>query len=184
MRCGLLAVLILVLNALAQVAAADPSQVISAGCRMGTCAWFRILETEIVKSNNVGTLIRSKEAHGESEHPDDNYERKTPIKWSEPTNQYVFCSKLKPAVIFHIPPSDYATCRYGCWYAHLLSPGYADGVYGYNASDYEAYFRICHGLAKIDPQDISLARKFGYARSLIKQVGQVEIKSPEDIFGH
>lgn len=42
-------------------------------------------------------------------------------------------------------------------------------------TDYEDYFRICHGLANVDPNDASLAAKFGYSPSLVDQVGQVEL---------
>jgi hypothetical protein len=180
-RFGLIAVSLV---ALATAALADPSQIIAGRCHMDACSWFRILETEIVKSNDSGTLIRAKQIAGESSHPGGHYEQKTPIKWGEPKNHYVFCSKVRAAVMFFMAPGDFPTCRYGCWLAHLLSPGYSAGVFGYNMTDYEDYFRICHGLANVDPNDVSLANKFGYPPSLVDQVGQVELKSPEDIFNH
>ena len=152
---------------------ADPSQVIAGRCHMDVCSWFRILETNTIKSTDRGTLIRAKEVSGESPMtPDGHHGQKTTIKWGKPTTQYVFCSEVRPATIFEFE---------GHWMAHLISPGYSAGVFGYNTDDYAKYFRICHGLAKVDPNDVSLAKRFGYPESLVDQVNQIDLNSPEDI---
>jgi hypothetical protein len=64
------------------------------------CFWFRVEDRDTVQTNQLGSLVRVTEATGDSKHPNGNYNRKTPIKWSQPTISYVFCSKVQPTVIF------------------------------------------------------------------------------------
>src|SRR5208282_125405 len=112
---------------------------------------FQILEKEIVRSDASGRLVRAKTLVGVSKHPNGTYERKAPIEWKAPVDDYIFCSKVRPAVI--VKWEDH-------WNADLLSPGSPEGVFGYNTSSYVQYFFVCHGLSDADPNDASLGQKF------------------------
>ena len=151
---------------------ARATEVVQGRCHMDHCFWFRVEDRDTVQTNQLGSLVRVTEATGDSRHPNGNYNRKTPIKWSQPAISYVFCSKVQPAVIFQFE---------GKWLASTLSPGHSEGVYGYNESYYAEYLFVCHGLAKADPSDASLAARFGYPAFLSEKVEQFELQTPEDI---
>lgn len=150
----------------------EPPDVVPGRCHMDECVWSRFVEREIVRSDSSGTLIRTKTITGSSKHPNGSYDVGTPIEWGAPSDEYIFCSKTRPAVIFDVNNQ---------WIAHLLAPGYSEGVFGYNTDSYIDYFFICHGLKNVDLGDASLAQKFSYAPSLVKNVDQLSLRAPQDI---
>jgi hypothetical protein len=147
-------------------------EVLKGRCHMDACSWMRPGVPEIVHSGASGTLKKLKMTSGSSMHPNGSYDKRAPIEWDAPHDEYVFCSKRHPAVIFSSE---------GKWLAHLLAPGYPDGVYGYNESDYVQYFKICHKLVWSYTKDASVAEKLGYPRYLVKSVDQIKLVKPEDI---
>ena len=87
------------------LASAPSSQVMTYGCRMNECSWFKEKSRSVVLRNRDGKLIRFITLEGTSRHPDDKYPtRYSPrlrVRFKE-TTSYVFCSHSRPAVAFHV----------------------------------------------------------------------------------
>ena len=109
-------------------------QTIQGRCSMDVCSWMRPIEQKIVQANEYGSLVKIEFAYGKSIHPNGSYEQKRPIEWGKSDEGYVYCSKSSPAVIFK---SDIVPNK--GWFAHVLAPGYSDGVFGYNTSTYRGW---------------------------------------------
>ncbi len=135
-------------------------------CHMGQCGDSKFIEKTLLKTSPNGKLYSVKTAY------------RSWAMGSQPPNSfgkvqvsYVYCSKIKPALIFN---SD------NTYYAHLLNPG--GDWYGYNFSDYPIYWVTCHNFVGPDffSQEItSRAIKLGYSLDLPSE--QVELKNPLEI---
>lgn len=172
MRSVLVAMMLATMACLVGAAASARGTIVRGRCHLDQCAWVDLRARTTVRSVPAGELVRIALATGVSEHPDGSYDRQTPVRWRPATREYVFCSKVLPSVVFRFEKR---------WIAHILAPGHAAGVFGYNTTSYAIYFLVCHGLAPADPSDPALARKFGYADSLVKGVDQITLAAPEDI---
>ena len=148
---------------------------IRAQCQMDVCMWFRVKSKTVVRSDEFGTLLKIQLDMGEADHPNGDYSHPKPIQWA-PTEHYVYCSKVRPAVIF----SAQAPVK-GPWLADILAPGYPDTVIGANRASYIEYFYVCHGMVAPNLSDPSLATQFGYPSNLAAHVNQIEIATPLDI---
>ena len=139
---------------------------------MGTCDWLRIEIPEIVQSNGTELLKKVKVVMGKSVNP---YDEKTPIRWGDFGDVYVFCSTRLPAVIF--PDVQHN----GKWVAQSLAPGYPEGTAHYLTDANIEYFEVCHNVAPPFPDDDSLGKKFGYPPGLVMHVMNTALSKPEDI---
>ena len=149
---------------------------IRAQCQMDVCMWFRVKSKTVVRSDNSGTLLKIQLDMGEADHPNGDYNHPKPIQWA-PTEHYVYCSKVRPAVIF----STQNNPTKGSWLADILAPGYPDTVIGANRASYIEYFYVCHGMISPNLSDPSLAAQFGYPSTLTAHVNQIELARPLDI---
>jgi hypothetical protein len=129
LRLGVLSSLL----AIVTVPAVASSAKVQGQCNMGTCDWLRIETPEIVKSNRTESLKKVKMVMGESVNP---YDKKTPIRWGDPGDEYVFCSTRLPAVIF--PDVQHN----GKWVAQSLAPGYPEGTPHYLTDANIEYFKV------------------------------------------
>jgi hypothetical protein len=140
---------------------------------MDTCSWFSIESVDVVRGAPEGTLYRIVTKRWESYHPNGSYEKKARRIGGEASDDYVFCSLKRPAVIFESE---------GQWYAHTLAPGSSAGVAGYNHSSYITYMAACHGIEVGDPYSdgTETALRLGYAVDP-SVAEQITLSKPEDI---
>ena len=140
-------------------------------CHMGECTWTSIENRESQGQRGDGELFKVTTRRWHAEYPNGmSYDAPAPRTGGEYADEYVFCSKTRPAV---------ASFFDGKWMADTLSPDQPEGVYGYNSSTYTLYFAACHGLAVEDPSQAHPAA-LGY-RTNSERVNQVEIASPIDM---
>jgi hypothetical protein len=95
----------------------EPAPVIQTSCHMDYCFWFR-LKSKIMSQNRWnGEFVKVLSDQGQSFHPNGSYEEPQPITWKISSESYVFCSKVRPAVI-HQDGNG--------WLATFLAPGNPD----------------------------------------------------------
>jgi hypothetical protein len=157
------------------LSAAAP-QVMTYGCHMEECWWFKEKSRVSVLRNRDGELVRYTTLEGSSGHPDDNYpDHYSPrlgVRFKEKT-QYVFCSRTRPSIGFRVDDGPYGGAG---WIGHLLD---LFELYGYNGSSAITYLRACHRLNAARPDIHSVLRRFGYHRGTPSM--QIELKSPADL---
>lgn len=143
-------------------------------CHMDTCTWFNIENRELVGRNRVGDLYRIERADWSSMHPEGSYETPAPLTGGLRSVSFAFCSLTAPTVLYKIDDG---------WLADRLSPGFDEGVFGYNESSYMLYFAACHDLKAKDSTDFTtFGLRLGY-RAHPERVEQVPLRRPEDILG-
>jgi hypothetical protein len=99
MRCAIIiAGGIVALSISSSLVGAQPT-VIQTSCHMDYCFWFRLKAKTTLQTRWSGELVKVLSDQGESFHPNGSYEKPQPIKWKTPVESYVFCSKVRPAVI-------------------------------------------------------------------------------------
>lgn len=140
-------------------------------CHMGSCSWMSIESRESVNQGRNGELFKLLVRHWNSKHPNGSYDVASRRTGGQVQEQYVFCSRTKPATAFE---------NEGKWIAHTLAPDQPDGVYGYNSSDYTLYFAACHGSLIEYTGFQNLAKSLGY-RTDSARVAQVDLNAPADL---
>lgn len=136
---------------------------------MGGCSWSITLQKSRLASGPRGTLFRLQLISGTSEHPDDNYDKRSPIQWDKGTyTVYVFCSKRFPLVV---GPTDGPREESALDLYH---------VFGATESAIRMYMRECHGL-DILPEAARL-NSLGYQRSLMLLNRSIKLRSVGDVF--
>jgi hypothetical protein len=140
---------------------------------MGNCSWFKIEERRLAGNGSNGDLYKISARAWELPYSDP-----APLEGGKLLTYYVFCSMVRPAVMFQTSKGDR-------WFVHTLAPGKDDGVFGYNEDDYKIYFSVCHNVVINNVHDDSadLGRKLGYNINS-ESVDQTEIQRPEDIFDY
>lgn len=94
-----------------------------------------------------------------------------PAGFSERTQDYVYCSRTRPAYIFADPGGK-------GYIAHLLNPGGA--TFGYNQASHNLYWQVCHGVnPQREPDLARKARQLGYSLQLPSN--QITLARPRDI---
>jgi hypothetical protein len=158
---------------LLSVAGAPP--VMSYGCRMEECWWFKEKSRVRVLRTRDGELVRYTTLEGSSGHPEDHYpehySKRLGVRFKEKT-QYVFCSRSRPSVAFHVDDGPYGRG----WIGHLLD---LFDLYGYNGSSAITYLRACHQLDSNRPDRATVLRRLGYHRGTPSI--QVQLKRPADL---
>lgn len=164
----------------APTAAKDPpyqsllGKIVRARCHMDVCTWFSIEASSPVGKSHIGTLLQVTVKDWSSVHPDASYDRLTNRKLVAATDEYVFCSKTKPAVIYTAPDKP-------GWFAYRLSPDRPDKIFGYNEALYARYWAACHAVAIADVYDAGpkLAVSLGYAAVPSDSDEEQTLASPE-----
>ena len=129
--------------------------IVQSGCRQGQCWESQVLGTRLVQKTPRGELYqitvgRRSWAMG----------GKPPSQFAERSQDYVYCSRTRPAYIFPNPAG-------GGYLAHLLNPG--GEAFGYNQNAYPVYWGVCHGIYKQDvfsPAMTQKAKQLGYSLNL------------------
>jgi hypothetical protein len=164
----------MILAALLLSAGAAP-QVMTYGCRMEECWWFKEKSRVSILRNRDGELVRYTTLEGSSGHPGDNYpDHYSPalgVQFTEKT-QYVFCSRTRPSVAFHVDDGPYGSG----WIGHLLD---LFDLYGYNGSSAITYLRACHQLNLNRSDREAVLRRLGYRPGTPST--QIELKRPTDL---
>ncbi|MBW4525373.1 MAG: hypothetical protein KME18_09300 [Phormidium tanganyikae FI6-MK23] len=158
-----LSILTLSLPAIAQT-----KQVLTDGCRQGSCWEMSLLSKKLVHQNQLGGEA-NKFYRIETETKMTGRTSKT-----ERASRWVYCSTSQPFVAFTSTSENLI-------YIHYLNPG--GNVGGYNSGSNRIYWAICHNVwnAKVLTPEEGLARKaqqLGYSLSL--QSVQREI--PKQLF--
>jgi hypothetical protein len=140
---------------------------VDAGCRQGVCTRIEFLSREEEARTPGGALYRVRFRQGRI--------AGSRVVWRQPEEAYAHCSINRPAYIFRAPGAR-------GWTAHLLAPGYAEALAGYNTDSHRAYSIVCHGVAEIDgPMARAVRNSQGYPARLAREVGQVELTEPRQI---
>lgn len=147
---------------------AQTKQVLTGGCRQGSCWEVSLLSKKLIHQNQLGGKA-NKFYRIETETKMTGRTSKT-----ERNPQWVYCSTSQPFVAFTSPNEDLI-------YIHYLNPG--GNVGGYNLGSNRIYWAICHDMwqTKVFTPEEGLARKaqqLGYSLSL--QSDQREI--PKQLF--
>jgi hypothetical protein len=159
--------------ALAALIAAAPAAAqtfpteVDAGCRQGVCTRLEFLSRLEEARTAGGALYRVRFRQGRV--------TGSRVVWRQPEEAYAHCSINRPAYIFRAPGSQ-------AWTAHLLAPGYAEALAGYNTDSHRAYSIVCHGVAEIDgPMARAVRNSQGYPARLAREVAQIELSDPRQI---
>jgi hypothetical protein len=170
LRLSLFAALSILASA-ASLDAATAAELLRGRCHMDVCSWFSIEQRDLVASSPAGALFKMSVRTWTSTHPNGTYDKRTRRVGGEAGDEYVFCSKSRPAVV---DPGD----KPGTWIAAVLVP------IGQPAGAAEAatarYFAACHGVALNSEADLDrYAQAFGYKAD--GEGEQLDLKRPEDI---
>lgn len=146
---------------------AQAEVILPESCRMGECWQSKLIAKNILKRNQLGTLysVHLAARSWQQESP-------PPLEFAQVRTDYVFCSTVKPALIFELE---------GDYFAHLLNPG-GDDYSGYNQDDYPIYWATCHNLVGPDffsEEMTNRARKWGYTLNLPSE--QITLKNVLEI---
>jgi len=129
--------------------------IVQSGCRQGECWESQVLGTRLAQKTPRGQLYQI--TVGRRSWPMDG---KPPSQFAVRSQDYVYCSRTRPAHIFRNPA--------GAGYlAHLLNPG--GEAFGYNQNAYPVYWGVCHGIYNQDvfrPAMTQKAKQLGYPLNL------------------
>ncbi|MEN9217308.1 MAG: hypothetical protein Q6K90_08290 [Gloeomargarita sp. HHBFW_bins_162] len=142
--------------------------IVQSDCRQGECWESQVLSTQLEQHTPQGKLYRV--TVGRRSWPMDG---KPPAQFQERTQDYVYCSRTRPAYIFANPGGK-------GYLAHLLNPG--GEYFGYNQSSYPVYWGVCHGVYNQDvftPAMAQKAKQLGYSLKLSSQ--QISLNRAADI---
>jgi len=142
-------------------------------CHMGGCGWYRIDESKLVGRSDKGALYELAVKFWNSK---DTGKTTPPKKLEneESDTQFVFCSKVKPALIWKDE---------GKWVASPLEPGNEAAMAGATESAYAMYWAACHRAAVADVYSggTRLARKLGYEFSGNAIPQDAPLSAPADV---
>ena len=153
-------------------------------CRMGSCRQATLESKEALRSNALGTLYLINQTI--ESYPQDNYNSELAEQdyqrfvnyygtdfVVEQDQQYVFCSKSVPSVLFE------SEDRYYVWRLALFdSPSTA------SRSAHQTYLATCHNLAGPDYFSLSVQTMLireGYTTRYVKQDNQFNVANPLEI---
>ncbi len=143
------------LPVLAQPQGGSGKPIVQSGCQQGQCWESQVLGIHLEQQSPQGKLYRV--TMGRRSWP---LEGKPPAQFSQRTQDYLYCSRTRPAFIFRNPT--------GAGYlAHLLNPG--GEFFGYNQNAYPIYWGVCHGVYNQDvfsPAMTQKAKRLGYSLNL------------------
>ncbi|MCS7226840.1 MAG: hypothetical protein NZ821_07610 [Gloeomargarita sp. SKYB31] len=156
------------LPVLAQPQGAGVRPIVQTGCRQGECWETQVLATRLERRTPQGLLYRV--TVGRRFWPEGS---QPPNQFQERTQDYVYCSRTRPAYIFANPTGK-------GYLAHLLNPG--GEYFGYNQNSYPVYWGVCHGIYNRDvfsPAMAQKAKQLGYSLKLPSD--QITLARPADI---
>jgi hypothetical protein len=147
--------------------------VLRTSCHMDSCFWLDLETKTILQAGLGGNLVKVRAKRGESFHPQGSYETTQPIQWKL-VESYVFCSTVRPAVLYQ---------QDNTWFATFLAPGNPIANPGSAQDALVVYFFVCHDLnfaeKVISDEDVA---SLGYPASLAERAGDQErLTSPTDI---
>ncbi|APB33384.1 hypothetical protein GlitD10_1064 [Gloeomargarita lithophora Alchichica-D10] len=147
--------LFVALPVLAQPQGGGVKPIVQSDCRQGQCWESQVLGTRLEQQTPQGRLYQV--TVGRRSWPMDG---KPPAQLGERSQDYVYCSRTRPAFIFRNPA--------GAGYlAHLLNPG--GESFGYNQNAYPVYWGVCHSVYNQDvfsPAMTQKAKQLGYPLNL------------------
>ena len=160
--------LLVALPAVAQPQSGGVRPIVQSGCRQGECWEMQVLGIRLERKTPRGQLYRI--VVGRRSWPMDG---KPPSQFAERSQDYVYCSRTRPAYIFRDPTGS-------GYLAHLLNPG--GEYFGYNQHSYPVYWGVCHGIYSQDvfsPAMTRKAKQLGYPLNLPSQ--QITLARVTDI---
>ncbi len=142
---------------------------VQSGCRQEECWEMQVLGIRLAQKTAQGQLYQI--TVGRRFWP---IEGQPPRQFTERSQDYVYCSRTRPAYIFRDPAGP-------GYVAHLLNPG--GDYFGYNQNSYPVYWGVCHGIANPDvvfsPAMTQKAKQLGYPLNLPSQ--QIILRRATDI---
>jgi hypothetical protein len=89
------------------IADAKPNNIAMGRCHMGSCFWWKIENTQEIKSESKGKLIKAFVRSTWVAFPSTILQKKgypdfppKKVKWEDPTEEYIFCSDRIPAYFY------------------------------------------------------------------------------------
>ena len=108
-------------------------KIVLAGCHMDVCTWFSLEDVRPAGESKLGALFHVIIKDWSSVHPNASYDRLTNRKYVNTDDDYMFCSKTQPAIIYPAPEK-------GKWMAYPLFPEHNEKIFGYNEGLYVRYW--------------------------------------------
>jgi hypothetical protein len=165
----LVGLMVMALPAVAQPRSRGVKPIVQSGCRQGECWEMQVLGIRLERKTPRGQLYRI--VVGRRSWPMDG---KPPSQFAERSQDYVYCSRTRPAYIFRDPTGS-------GYLAHLLNPG--GEYFGYNQHSYPIYWGVCHGISNLEvvfsPAMTQKAKQLGYPLNLPSQ--QITLVRATDI---
>lgn len=178
MRVAIGVALVLLLPAVA-ASSAPPfrsllGKIIRAQCHLDVCIWFSIEASAPAGESAAGSLLHVTIKDWSSVHPNGDYTQVTNRKLVTTSDEYVLCSRTKPAVIYTAPDKP-------GWYASRIFPDRAAKILPFNEGLYVRYWAACHGVAVADPgaAGARFGANLGYHTTPTSSDEEVKLDSPE-----